>query len=495
VSDDALIDAWLDGDGDDARSAELARRLVVDAGCARAFVLAARQDWYLRCIEREHAAAARAGVGTPSGRFIAPAPRRPSRPRRLAAGAGAGWRAVAIAVLAAAAIVVTVVALPRHPAAAAAPAGVRIAAGDGTDAAGRPLAPGATVPVGAALRAGAGGLRLTWADGSTLTLAPRTSAAMAAAKRLRLADGMVEAEVAKQPPGDLLVVETAHARATVIGTRFTVTADDERTRLAVTAGIVRFADLVAGGEHEVAAGGEREARAATAPPARGLALRLRGDDAEADAGGLVARWRDRSGHGRDAVAPAAAARPRRERAPAGAVVRFDGGRHLAFPLAVDGWTGMTIALVAACDEDRPDERSSRCAAVLWDETALWGNVYLSPFRSRVAWRFGTTQADNWPFWQRPAPTGALGVVIARKDGTVDELFVDGRRVQREAGRLPAIAACAATGWLGRGMPDDAGAPTWWKGSIAELLVYDRALDDGEVAGLAHALALRWGTPR
>jgi ferric-dicitrate binding protein FerR (iron transport regulator) len=59
-------------------------------------------------------------------------------------------------------------------------------------------------------------------------------------KDVRLEQGMLGADVAKQPAGRPMTVGTAHATVTVVGTRFTLAADSESARLQVEEGAVRF---------------------------------------------------------------------------------------------------------------------------------------------------------------------------------------------------------------------------------------------------------------
>lgn len=360
---------------------------------------------------------------------------------------------------------------------------VRVIAGAGVAADGRTLSSDDAVRAGDVIRAGEHGLVLRWWDGTRIELTAGSGLTIALAKSLRLESGSLHAEVAKQHGGETVSIETSLARSTIVGTRFTLEADPGRTRLVVEEGAVRFADLALGVERLVRSGETAEVQAARAsPPASpieipqlGLALWLRADDAVAAGAGPLARWRDRSGHGRDAVQGEAARRPTAMHGALGDVVSFDATARdeLDFPLAVNGWRGMTIALVAACAVDSSDS-SSKNAAVFWDETAIWGNVYVSPFRSTINWRFGTTQVGNLPTWTRPVPDSGFTLIVTRKAETQDELFVDGHLVLRESARLPAIAACTDTGMLGRGIQS-----TFWSGAIAELVVYDRALDDGE----------------
>jgi hypothetical protein len=67
---------------------------------------------------------------------------------------------------------------------------------------------------------------------------------LAGGKRFDLRSGSLDAAVARQRPFAPLVVTTPNATATVLGTRFTVTATSNRTRLDVTEGSVRLADTL-----------------------------------------------------------------------------------------------------------------------------------------------------------------------------------------------------------------------------------------------------------
>jgi hypothetical protein len=215
-------------------------------------------------------------------------------------------------------------------------------------------------------------------------------------------------------------------------------------------------------------------------PASGLALWLRGDAGVQLEGGAVVRWEDQSGNDRHATAPAGG-RPAYVKDPASGRMGllFDGkNAHLSFTLPVNGLSGMTIFLVSACTQDQDGGSKTRAehAAIFWDESASWGTVYLNPFQSRVQWRFGTSQRDNWPTYARPSPIGGAGTITtARKDGATDSLWVDGQLVMSESGKLPRIAACKDIATIGRGQSQK----SFFAGGIAEVLVYTRALPDDE----------------
>jgi hypothetical protein len=60
-------------------------------------------------------------------------------------------------------------------------------------------------------------------------------------RMILLAGGRIEANVAPQAPGTFMTVRTSHARMTVLGTVFSVTASEDTTGLAVEEGTVRMA--------------------------------------------------------------------------------------------------------------------------------------------------------------------------------------------------------------------------------------------------------------
>lgn len=89
---------------------------------------------------------------------------------------------------------------------------------------------------------GAGAAHLHYADGTRVVLAPGSIANVLAAttgKRLRLDQGDLAAEVSPQPAGRPLVISTAVAEVTVVGTMLNVASTSAETRVGVTAGSVR----------------------------------------------------------------------------------------------------------------------------------------------------------------------------------------------------------------------------------------------------------------
>ena len=306
-------------------------------------------------------------------------------------------------------------------------------------------------------------------------------------KRLHVRRGEISAVVKRQPRKEPLVFVTPHAEASVLGTTLTIRIDAGSTRLEVEEGRVRLrrtgdgkSVLVTGGHYAVAgAGVALKVNGLPRLPRPGLAAWFRGDSADGPDGAALPRWTDRSGNGRDAVQAVPSSRPRllHRRLRGHAVLKFDGtDDFLSFNLPVNGLEGMTILLVAANDADRTGGPThGQHAALFWGETELWGWIYVTPFQTNVKYRFGTTQSGNLPAYSRAVPVGnAFTLTTVVKDRTEERLFVQGKQVLRQSDRLPSIKGTVDTVTIGKGAFD-----TCFPGAVAELIVYARALTDGE----------------
>jgi hypothetical protein len=226
-------------------------------------------------------------------------------------------------------------------------------------------------------------------------------------------------------------------------------------------------------------------------PTSGLAFWVRADAGVALNGSSVSQWSDQSGNNRNAVQGTASSQPAfiANAVNGKPALQFDGvDDFLQFPLAINGWTGMTIVLVSSALADSTGgANGGNNAAIFWDETTSWGWTFLSPFPSAVKLRFGTTQAGNLPSWTRPASAGATwSTTISTHDGTTDALYVQGTQVWSGGGKLAPIAGASGTPWIGRG----AGG-TYFSGRISEILVYDHAVSDSERQAIDQILSAKY----
>ncbi len=124
-------------------------------------------------------------------------------------------------------------------------------------------------------------VELAYADGSTLRLAAgtRLSFDAAAGKTLILTEGSVSAQISPQAAGRPMRLRCPQAEAEVVGTRFTLAAQEGRSRLLVEHGQVRFGD----GRTSALVRAGQQAQADARQPI--IAQTLARDDANA-----LARW-------------------------------------------------------------------------------------------------------------------------------------------------------------------------------------------------------------
>jgi hypothetical protein len=126
---------------------------------------------------------------------------------------------------------------------------------------GQALAPGAVLTAAAD-----GCASLRYADGTRLETGPDTTLRPmpGSGKLLFLERGALKADVARQPAGQPLVIATSNAEARVLGTRFTLLAAPEATRLEVREGKVRLTRKPDGASVDVGAGQFAQAARGTA---------------------------------------------------------------------------------------------------------------------------------------------------------------------------------------------------------------------------------------
>lgn len=203
--------------------------------------------------------------------------------------------------------------------------------------AGKGIPPGLGVSTG---RDGAATLRFP--DGTRVELGSETNLGRLvespAGRSAELAQGLLFVDAVRQPAGRTLVFLTPQAEASVVGTQFILAALPGLTRLDVREGRVKLTRLPQGvssvmvtAGHYVLAGptGEWVSRPGLSlwkPPAGGLQLWLRADQAARNAGPGVAAWPDLSGTGNTPLQDKPSARPLYvASAQAGRpAVRFDG---------------------------------------------------------------------------------------------------------------------------------------------------------------------------
>lgn len=133
------------------------------------------------------------------------------------------------------------------------------------------------------------GAGIDYSDATRIILAQDAIAVIAppgqstGGKCIQLKLGKLSASVSKQPTDRPMLIRTAQAEATVLGTQFEVDTDGTSTKLSVQDGKVRFASVregkaldVSGGEFAIAGGGSAFAVSSSAPPPHASARNING---------------------------------------------------------------------------------------------------------------------------------------------------------------------------------------------------------------------------
>ena len=232
--------AWLDGECDDAQANAIEQALEQDAELRAQLAALVRQRLMLAEVCARPQGTDRISNRSPSSRRVRALVRLPRRSSPLV------WLAAAAGIL----LAVGLLLVPHSTSATATATSIAVltTSGDGVARialSGRePLKAGATLHAGERVEVPA----LTFADlhftdGSTITVAGDSTVVMQpdVHERVRLERGALTATINPQPNGTVFAIGTAHGRATVLGTRFTLAVTRDRTHLRVDHGRVRLA--------------------------------------------------------------------------------------------------------------------------------------------------------------------------------------------------------------------------------------------------------------
>ncbi|HUE74017.1 MAG TPA: DUF1549 domain-containing protein [Pirellulaceae bacterium] len=220
------------------------------------------------------------------------------------------------------------------------------------------------------------------------------------------------------------------------------------------------------------------------PVASGLALHLRGDaGVTADDSGRVSQWQDQSPQAHHASQPLEAARPVlvSNAASGHPVIRFDGQKRF-LKLAGQVLTSQQFTILAVVSDAAGNE-SHRAIFSNWNGTA--GNSVTSAFlgltgESSVRLSDDFAAAGAWP---RARPF----FVTAVSDASDAAIGINGQELARKGSPLPRRNLTTAYVIGQQGNIDG----EYFTGDIAELVVYNRALNAEELAGVERYLMGRY----
>ena len=355
---------------------------------------------------------------------------------------------------------------------------------------------GRGIPSGRTVTTGRGGYAsFKYPDGTRVELAAETTLSRVAdgptGKSAHLDQGMIAVDAVKQPAGKPLVLTTAQAESTVVGTQFVLSASQGVTRLDVREGRVKFTRLpqavssvvVREGHYAVAGpSGDPVAKPGSglwkAPPA-GLQMWLRADQGVKLNGSTVAAWLDQSAAGNSGVQDKPGAQPTLlPNAPGGRPsIRFDGtDDFLSLPEGFNDFRAGLTAFVVV----RPAPGGSWSRFIDLDIGPQCENIV-----------FGRKDApDKLGFWVytnsvTKGKVEALGAVIPNEVQAFCAHLAPGGRVTLYKNGVPVGAGDTSMPKSTSRKPNTlaksnsgAGDPLF-KGEFFEILLYNRALTDAE----------------
>ena len=220
------------------------------------------------------------------------------------------------------------------------------------------------------------------------------------------------------------------------------------------------------------------------PVTDGMLARFNADSIEAAGGEKISQWANEVGE-QTLVQTDESKQPTLKTTELGMnYVEFDGtSNQMAFDSGLDlnGKSELTILAFSSYTGEDPDNSWGDTRSTLYfGETAGWGSVYLSSYGGYVAARFGSGQTDNYIREYRSERNSDFIMTAMVKDGTTEYLYDAGKLVKTETGKNEKIANTSDIMTVGY---TASGAPGYFKGGISEILIYDRALSEEEIAQL------------
>jgi hypothetical protein len=228
-------------------------------------------------------------------------------------------------------------------------------------------------------------------------------------------------------------------------------------------------------------------------PTQGLQQWLRSESAVSQFAGGVSIWPDQSGNGHHATQTVQANQPwgiQEDGNACKSAFNFAGNQFFNFNVPIDGWSQMTVFLIAKSAVD-PLSGSwpSEAAAIFWNENASWGNTFVTPYQADVSFRFGTTQVNNQPIYTRRVAIGQdFTITRAVHNGSTDSLYVNGLLALSQGNKSSVLNGTTGAGYIGQGINN-----TFFNGEISEILVYNRVLSANEAASVESYLRNKFGT--
>ncbi len=167
-------------------------------------------------------------------------------------------------------------------------------------------------------------------------------------------------------------------------------------------------------------------------------------------------------------------------------IRFDGGDKMNFQAGRDtfnGYEGMTMVIYSKPEQTAPTKigDNHNSSVIYFGETGSWGGLYMGAYTNGAGGRFATgTSNYRGVLYTGGSYTDYMTTVLRKNGGSADELIINGSiitDVKIDSGKAgPQTKNIDGNaGILGQGKNS-----TYWKGTVSEILIFDKALSDGEL---------------
>ncbi len=221
------------------------------------------------------------------------------------------------------------------------------------------------------------------------------------------------------------------------------------------------------------------------PITDGLLVRFDAEDIESGTGTAVSEWQDTTKQ-YSLVQTEAGRRPAiRKTENNMAYLSFDGSDdYLQLredqEIDLNRKSNLTIITLSAYKGSDPptgtygDERTT----VFFAQDGDWGSLYMSNYAGFMVSRFGSGQSGNYNKYMRPASTSRFTTAAMVKDGKMEYLYDDGKKVYTNTNRYEQTGSLQKSMMVGITKQID--QHSYANIDISEILIYDRTLSDEEI---------------
>lgn len=227
----------------------------------------------------------------------------------------------------------------------------------------------------------------------------------------------------------------------------------------------------------------------------GLIFRLNAEDIEGKDGDKVSSWKEADGKF-SVIQNTSAYMPKLKISESGMkYLEFDGVDDFlqlesgkAFNM--NQKTNLSMVIMAAYKGEDPSTGSNgdTSAAFYFGDTGGWGSLLIAPHKSFVVTRFGSGQTSCAVKYFRDEANDGFNTIYAVKDGTNEKIYENGKLVKEVNDRYAQTANIQQTFAVGKTAADY--KTTYFKGEIAEILIFDKTLSEDDVKNIQRCMNIK-----